>query len=249
MKYTKETLEPIIKNSNNYTEVLLKLNLSTHGDNRKTIKKYVDIFNIDTTHFYRTITRRINNSKELDLLLIENSTYSRTNLKKRLLKEGIKKEECEICGQKNEWNGKHLIMILDHINGIYNDNRLENLRMVCPNCNYQLETTAGKNKNKNSKSNNTCKDCSKPIIKGSRKYCNDCRYNIKSRKFFPTKVPRPSFIELVENLRTSDFKNVGKFYGVSDTSIRKWVKSYKQEIENNVIDIPKKILNLFSKIN
>ena len=69
-------------------------------------------------------------------------------LKKRLYIEGLKKRECELCGQGEEWKGKKMSLILDHINGVHDDNRLINLRIVCPNCNATLETHAGKNKNK-----------------------------------------------------------------------------------------------------
>jgi 5-methylcytosine-specific restriction endonuclease McrA len=50
-----------------------------------------------------------------------------------------------LCGQQPMWNGKQLVLILDHINGINNDNRLENLRLLCPNCNSQTPTFAGRN--------------------------------------------------------------------------------------------------------
>lgn len=76
----------------------------------------------------------------MDKILIENSSYNRSSLKERLYKEGLKERKCEFCGQDENWNGKHMSLILDHINGIYNDNRLENLRIVCPNCNATLET-------------------------------------------------------------------------------------------------------------
>ena len=78
-------------------------------------------------------------------ILVPNSHYSRSSLKKRLYDEGIKCKKCELCGQGEEWNGKHMSLILDHINGIWNDNRLENLRIVCPNCNATLPTHCGKN--------------------------------------------------------------------------------------------------------
>jgi len=70
-------------------------------------------------------------------------------LKDRLYKNGIKEKKCELCGQDENWNGKKLTLILDHINGINDDNRIENLRIVCPNCNATFETNGGKNiKNK-----------------------------------------------------------------------------------------------------
>ena len=73
-------------------------------------------------------------------ILVENSSYQSTKLKKRLVDEGIKKDYCEICGQGNTWNDKLLVLQLDHINGIHTDNRLENLRIVCPNCHTQTDT-------------------------------------------------------------------------------------------------------------
>ena len=73
--------------------------------------------------------------------------FSRCALKSRLLITGLKENKCEICGI-TKWNGNSLVIHLDHINGINNDNRLENLRMLCPNCHSQTSTYTGKNKNK-----------------------------------------------------------------------------------------------------
>lgn len=81
----------------------------------------------------------------LENILVENSTYGRTHLKKRLISEGIIEYRCSCCGLGPEWNGKPMPLILDHINGINNDNRIENLRFVCSNCDTQLETYKSKN--------------------------------------------------------------------------------------------------------
>ena len=79
--------------------------------------------------------------------MIENSSYRSTDsLKKRLYKEGIKERVCEKCGQDENWKGEHISLILDHINGVNNDNRIENLRILCPNCNATLETHCKGNK-------------------------------------------------------------------------------------------------------
>lgn len=71
--------------------------------------------------------------------------YQTLKLKKRLIKEGIKENECDICGI-TDWNGKPLSMRLDHLDGNSHNHKLENLRMICPNCDAQTETYCGKMK-------------------------------------------------------------------------------------------------------
>lgn len=83
-----------------------------------------------------------------DILEGKHPQYSTNKLKKRLIEEGIIKEICSSCGIGPEWQGKKLVHVLDHINGINNDHRIENLRLLCPNCNSQTDTFCGRNKNK-----------------------------------------------------------------------------------------------------
>ena len=77
--------------------------------------------------------------------LVENSVVQSFKLKGRLIAEGLKEHKCECCGI-TEWNGKPAPIELDHINGNHHDNRLENLRILCPNCHAQTDTYRGKNK-------------------------------------------------------------------------------------------------------
>lgn len=77
-------------------------------------------------------------------VFVVNSSYARHNLKRRILKNKMIPYECACCGIKDEWQGKPMPLILDHINGINNDNRLENLRFVCSNCDSQLPTYKNK---------------------------------------------------------------------------------------------------------
>lgn len=80
-----------------------------------------------------------------DILEGKHPQYPTLKLKNRLIKEGIFPEECAECGIKN-WNSKKLVFQLDHINGENKDHRLENLRLLCPNCHSQSDTWCGKNK-------------------------------------------------------------------------------------------------------
>jgi hypothetical protein len=80
----------------------------------------------------------------LEKYLIVDRPHNRGNLKRRLLREGLKEPRCELCGIA-EWQGKPLSLALHHINGDGRDNRLENLQLLCPNCHSQTENFAGRN--------------------------------------------------------------------------------------------------------
>ena len=82
-----------------------------------------------------------------DILDGKHPTFSRCLLKKRLLQNSLLKEECYICKLPPIWNGQVLKLQIDHINGIRFDHRLENLRLLCPNCHSQTSTFAGKRNN------------------------------------------------------------------------------------------------------
>jgi hypothetical protein len=73
-------------------------------------------------------------------VLVEGSTYNRYDLKRRLVAAGLLAPRCGLCGQGERWHGKRMSLVLDHINGISNDNRIENLRMVCASCAATLDT-------------------------------------------------------------------------------------------------------------
>lgn len=153
--WTELDLITAVKESTSLAQVLVKLNLSSVGTgNRKTISTYISKLSLDISHFtgkghLKGKTHNWCSTKiPLSDILVEHSSYQTFKLKNRLIKEQLLVNQCSICNQLPEWNGTSLNMILDHINGVNDDHRLVNLRLVCPNCNSQLDTFAGKNKGK-----------------------------------------------------------------------------------------------------
>lgn len=267
--WQKDILEKIVEESYSQKEVLNKLGIRVAGGNYNTLRKYLNIWNISTEHFTKCydkmLIKNLLNKKDISEYLKENSSCSRTNLKRRLLEEGFLENKCCLCGQDEYWNGMKISLILDHINGIHNDNRIENLRIVCPNCNAGLNTFAGKNnkrdvkniiiendrkiieyngtnikrkickcgveiskkskscvvcfntKRRSSDKNNLC-GCGKSKHKTSET-CNKCRAII-NRKI----VNRPPIEILLKDIEELGYSATGRKYGVSDNSIRKWIK-------------------------
>ena len=135
---------------------------------------------------------------------------------------------------KDSWHGKPLSLVLDHINGIFNDNRKKNLRFLCPNCNSQTVTFAGKKlrNKKTSHLNHTpggkiltpCLNCSG--LKTTRaKQCIKCYRKQRSRSIRPTKINWPPVGELIKMVEKSNFVQVSKALGVSDNAVRKRIKT------------------------
>lgn len=145
--YTKERLEEYVKTSNSLTEVIEKYGIVPRGGNFKTIKYYINLYNISVDHFNPLKKRQgLKKITKINDLLKINTKIKSSGLKDRLYKYGLKQRLCELCGQGEDWKGNKMSLILDHINGVHTDNRIENLRIVCPNCNATLPTHCGKNK-------------------------------------------------------------------------------------------------------
>lgn len=143
-------IKEAVKDSYSFADVFRKLNKSKSGDSYKIIKRIIEENEIDISHFnpYKNNKNLVNKEIPIEEYLIFGSKISSNELKKKLYKYAIKKRICDECGQNEEWRGKKISLILDHINGISNDNRLVNLRILCPNCNATLETHCRGYKNK-----------------------------------------------------------------------------------------------------
>lgn len=249
-KLNKEEFEAIVKNSLSIADVCRALNLVPVGGNYKTIKSKLKLWNIDATHFtgqgwnVGLKYKPFNKSTPIDKILVENSTYTNTNqLKQKLFKCGLKEKKCEKCGLTH-WLGMELSLELHHINGNNLDHRIENMIILCPNCHSLTPHYRGSNNKsainkhrksefekikildiddvlietiKNEKKKKYC-SCGK-VIKNKSRTCLECR-SINNRK-----VERPPIEQLKKEVEKLGYRGTGKKYGVSDNSIRKWVKS------------------------
>lgn len=142
--FTDEEFATIVAESYSMKEIAQKLGYASHsGDSGVRIRYKIDLLGLSTEHFSLGHKRPIKRTPEN--IFIENSTADQKTLRKYYLSGNYTKYICSICGQEPMWYNKPLTLILDHINGKNHDDRLENLRWVCPNCNQQLDTTNGKN--------------------------------------------------------------------------------------------------------
>jgi hypothetical protein len=129
-----------------------------------------------------------------------------------------------------------MALILDHINGVSNDHRLENLQVVCANCAATLDTHCGRNVPQE----RTCPGCGQPFAPTTmqHRYCSQkCWGTVSSERKLGIpqphlrRVERPSYEQLKEDVRTMSMLAVGRKYGVSDSAVRKWIRWYERGSE------------------
>lgn len=149
-KNTDAELIEAVRKSKNIVDVLRIIGRPQNGSSYKYVHDRIVKLNIDVSHFTGSawnrgvVCGRMPRMKDEEIF-IKDSPYKCSNsLRNRILNGGLREYKCEICGN-TEWNGKPIPLQVHHINGINNDNRLENLQILCPNCHAQTDTFCGKN--------------------------------------------------------------------------------------------------------
>ncbi len=240
-RFDEKELRRAIAVSFNWKETLRRLDYCPTGNNSRTIKKYVGIWGIDVSHFNPDLARHRGITAlpaPLSEVLVTGSTYSRGTLKQRLYAEGLKERRCEMCDQGEEWLGGKMALILDHVNGVRDDNRLENLWIVCPNCAATLPTHCGRGLRK-PKVEVVCEGCGKTFLQKFKRQrfcsreCGQAAGRIGGALGVPRprtrKVERPPRKQLLREIAETNYCAVGRKYGVTNQAIRKWVRAYERE--------------------
>ena len=220
----------IVKSSFTYKECATKLGYNAFGGViLLKIKERIKLLDIDISHFTNNKGKR----RTFEEVFCKDSEVDNGVLRSWYKKGEYSPYICSICGQEPFWNGKPMILILDHINGYNKDNRLKNLRWVCPNCNIQLDTTNGKNHNHGKRNHYFCTECGIELDSRRSGKCLECRKNINKNRsniieikqgvyMFPNAKRLVVLEELKELVKSKPFTYIGEYYGVSDNAIRKW---------------------------
>lgn len=138
-----------VKASRSITQVLARLGIRWTSSRHRAMKLRLERLGVDTSHFVgqgwrKGTTSPVVAARPLNEILVEGQRFQSNRLKERLIREGLKRRRCEVC-QRERWNGSPIPLELDHVNGRRADNRLKNLRILCPNCHAQTNTYRGRN--------------------------------------------------------------------------------------------------------
>lgn len=232
-----QTLQTYLDESSTLKQVIVeKLGMKmqvSQGMHYKRLKKRIKQDNLDTTKFdqnhkayMKNKVGSLSNSKKKDdsECFKQDSNHSRCGIKRRILASKTIPHECALCKTGPLWNGQELALELDHINQINNDNRIENLRFLCPNCHSQVTNAHRKNNKKSVKDilTNTC-NCGN--VKWKKSYrCRKCSSKnnaMIARNFTRRFDPSKEELEFQLQQHTYNMRATGRHYGVSDNAVRK----------------------------
>lgn len=236
--YDEEEARKAIQASRSWSEALRRLGYCHTGGNPDTLRRKAAAWGISTAHFdpYAASREALQRDpKPLSEVLVRGSTYSRSSLKRRLFETGLKDRICELCGQGELWRGKRMGLILDHVNGVRDDHRLQNLRIVCPNCAATLDTHCGRKNRALPPEPRDCLRCGTTFFPRDKRqrycsrYCGTRWDRTGVKRPGARKVERPPYRQLLREVEEHGYLGVGRRYGVSDNAVRKWLREYERE--------------------
>jgi len=216
--FSKEEIKKVIESSYTIKEAINKLGLRDVGNNRKTFFRYVtkillekELEDLRERSKQEGIKKRVSTRTiPDDKVFCKNSSLARRHLIRRILSRNLFPYRCKHCGNEGKWNNKGLVLQLEHINGVANDNRLDNLCFLCPNCHSQTKTFAGRQLRK------------KPT-KEERQKIRDIAFSIKKQEF----LKKLSLcLQDVDKDKYGSLKKIADYFGVSHTHMRRLLKKY-----------------------
>lgn len=144
--YSLEDLAQAVPKADCYSDLCRILNVTLCTYNITRLRQLCKDNDLDISHFSTRNTKcckernKVKCGNDITTVLCIDSKYNRSNLRGFLIRKNLYTGKCSLCGITDNWNNKPLTLELDHINGVCTDNRIENLRWVCPNCHSQTDT-------------------------------------------------------------------------------------------------------------
>jgi len=221
--WTDEALAAAVATNITISGTLRTLGLSVSPGNFGTLAKHITRLGIDTAHFKGRAHGTTPSEKiPLDQMLKAGTYFSSGTVKRRLLKERLLRCECYECQMPPVWRDKLLVLQLDHINGDPCDNRLENLRLLCPNCHSQTRTFTGKKmgRGRYKQTPHPCATCGATILGRASDKCASCANPMKG----VTKIDWPPAEALVASVLDTSYEGVGRALGVKGNAVRRHIK-------------------------
>lgn len=258
--YTPIELQKLLDESNGYADVLRKLGMNEHGANPRTLKKVIAEYNLDETKLNENRHNLFSRCSEYankanvkyslnDILAGKHPGYQSGRLLERLIEEGYKERKCERCGIV-DWMGQKITFHLHHRDGDHDNNKLENLESLCPNCHSQTNNFAGRNVPKKEEKTSDKKTISYGITKDGLKFYDGQKYKILCpvcQKNFMNKEakmcrqcydkeqikPKVSKEELFKIMETNTYTSAADLLGVDRGTVSRWHKYYTNEEREN----------------
>ena len=243
--WSKENLSKIVAESYSNAEVIRALGLKEAGGSYSQLKKYIEEYQLDTSHFTGALwhsnpklsaeDKKLN---KLEDILKEGTNYGSDNLKKRLIEVGYKEAKCENpdCGI-TEWNGKPAPLELHHINGNHYDNRLENLQILC--CNCHAQTDSYKRRMSSRKDPSIIHEINKPERISKEKALSDkvCENPNCGKTFTPSKrMQKYCCQKCATEARKLELANNENIIELTEENIRSRIDNF-----NNITDLAKEL--------